>query len=131
MCIALFTTLAEVDTAALLVWIGVLIVAVLIGAVVLVQLRKKLIDHPTSVTGAGRPPFTLEQLRQLRRDGQITDDEYEKAREQLLIAAGHRPAAEPDSPAAADDVADTAAPAGDNETDPPPPENPPNTPPSA
>ncbi len=40
---------------------------------------------------ADRVPFSLEELRRMRREGEITEAEFERAREQMLAAA-KRPA---------------------------------------
>lgn len=64
----------------LLPWLGLLIAMVVIGGIVLYLIRRSL-NRPD---GAAAEPFTLEDLRRMRAQGQMTDDEFEKARAAMI-----------------------------------------------
>ncbi|MBI1302479.1 MAG: hypothetical protein GC172_01635 [Phycisphaera sp.] len=50
---------------------------------------------------ADRVPFSLEDLRRLRREGSISEEEFERAKEQMLAAAKRPPATKTPAKAAA------------------------------
>jgi hypothetical protein len=64
-----------------LLWLGILAMAVLVGGIILMVLRKRL---DQSETGPETPPFTLSDLRRLHREGQLSDAEYERAKQQII-----------------------------------------------
>jgi len=69
---------------------GVLIIA-LVGSMLLATwMRRRLKANDTDSTGSGG--FTLGQLRQLHKTGQMTAEEYERARLALLASMGKLPA---------------------------------------
>jgi len=81
--------MAEVDPKDRL-WIGislgVLFVAILVAFILLRNLRHRLhSSHHDSQLGSA---FTLEQLRQLHRQGTISDEEYENLRDTMFSDIG-------------------------------------------
>jgi hypothetical protein len=66
-------------------WSLVLILLVIGGAAGVMWLRRwlKEDDLPTTTGGIG---FTLSDLRQLHREGKMTDEEYERARSKMVAA---------------------------------------------
>jgi hypothetical protein len=79
-----FPHLAQAGTGSALVWTLVLIVALVLmfGAVAAFRKWMKSEDVPTS-----GPGFTLSDLRRLHKAGQMTDDEFEKAKLVLIGTA--------------------------------------------
>ncbi len=65
-------------------WLFVLVVVTILGWVVAMLIRRQF-REPDS----GDAPFTLDGLRSLRRQGKITDEEFERAR-QVIVAAVRR-----------------------------------------
>ena len=61
-------------------WLLVLIAFVVVGGIVLFLIRRQI----NAGSSGAVEPFTLEGLRRLRAEGQITDDEFEKARAALI-----------------------------------------------
>lgn len=78
-------------------WSLAVVVFILVGFVVVARLRHWLKEDDTPV-GIG---FTLSDLRQLHREGKMSDEEFEKAREKM-IAAGKAMAAKLPDPLARD-----------------------------
>ena len=68
-------------------WLGVLTAAVVVLGVVLMVLRKWL--HDTASLSHDMP-FTLGDLRQMHREGKLTDDEFEKAKHQVIALSRGR-----------------------------------------
>ncbi|HEY7091069.1 MAG TPA: SHOCT domain-containing protein [Tepidisphaeraceae bacterium] len=62
------------------VWLTVLIVLVVVLAAVIYFVRKRLSPNE-DFRGVG---FTLADLRQMHKSGQMSDEEFEKAKAQLL-----------------------------------------------
>jgi hypothetical protein len=90
-CIALIPLLGqESRVGAVIGWSLVLIVLLIVGAAGVMWLRRwmKEQDLPTSTGGIG---FTLSDLRQLHREGKMTDEEFERARSKM-VSAGKRQA---------------------------------------
>jgi len=85
--------LADVDVLSILFWSVVLIVIVLLGFFGVKALHKWMNNQDVENLGAG---FTLSDLRQLHKSGQMSSEEYEKAKS-ILLAATHKPAATPKS----------------------------------
>ena len=65
-------------------WLGVVVIALLLGAVMVSYFRRK--ARTSAQTPA--PVFTLEQLRRLRERGDLTDTEYETLKGRLLEGNG-------------------------------------------
>ena len=63
-------------------WGSIIIAVILIGGVIVFQLRKKLLDEDDA-TGSD-DPFGLQELRDLRKSGQISEQEYQKLRSALI-----------------------------------------------
>jgi len=81
---------ARADLSTIYIWCSVLIAAVLVGLAAVYWVRKRLMDEPDQSASVG---LTLNDLRQLRSDGKITEEEYERAR--ARIAAGMKQQAPP------------------------------------
>ncbi len=86
------------DVSRIVLVVGVLLALVLIGAVVALKLRRRLLSSEDS---AGTP-LTLHDLRRLHADGNMTDEEFEKAKA-AIIGTVARPA-KPAKPEAARDA---------------------------
>jgi hypothetical protein len=69
-----------------LAWSGLLIAVLLIAMVWAMRLKRRLKqdDDVASVPAAG---FTLSDLRQMHRAGQISEEEFNKAKEKIVAAA--------------------------------------------
>jgi hypothetical protein len=64
----------------ILPWLLVLIGVVIAGGVLIMFIRKRLQDDSSSSS----PGFTLQDLRQLHSRGELTDEEYERAKIQMI-----------------------------------------------
>ena len=64
----------------LLPWLGVLLGMVVVGAIVIAWTRRLLRGEDQSA-GAG---FTLHDLRELHRRGELNDEEFQRAREAMI-----------------------------------------------
>ncbi|MFO0874776.1 MAG: hypothetical protein U0575_12500 [Phycisphaerales bacterium] len=63
-------------------WLAMLVALVIVGWIALVWIRRRLrTDEPQDVA------FTLDSLRKLRREGRLSDAEFEKARDAMVAAA--------------------------------------------
>ncbi len=82
------------------IWLGVLVVVVLISGVVLIVIRRRLFsDHANADMHAG---WILEQLRVMRSEGKITQEEFDETR-RVLIAKVTRSDHEDESEPASQD----------------------------
>jgi hypothetical protein len=90
--------LAQSDAAPGAIFWSAIVIACCVGLFwVLSVVRKRIKDVPASdVPAAG---FTLGDLRELHRSGQMTDEEFERARAKI-VAAGKRVAAQVPDPLA-------------------------------
>ena len=63
---------------------------VVVGIVATGILRRKLLRRQHDEAGT---PFTLDDLRQLHQDGQLSDEEFSQASAQMIetLTAGHKP----------------------------------------
>jgi hypothetical protein len=106
------TLLADSSIGSVFIWSFVLIVLVVIGAAGVMRLRRwlKEDDDTTSSGGIG---FTLSDLRQLHKQGQMTDEEFERARAKM-VEAGRAMAAKMPHP-----LARPSDPTGQNRAAPP------------
>ncbi|MEX0742708.1 MAG: hypothetical protein WD079_07900 [Phycisphaeraceae bacterium] len=79
-------------------WTVVFLVLLVVGFVAVAAVRKHFReDDAPSVGGMG---FTLNQLRQMRRDGEINDEQYEKLRQHIIGSVAAKTAdPKPDKPA--------------------------------
>ncbi len=86
-------TLAFGAVGSVMMWLGVLLAAVLVGGFGLLIIRRRLLDAGID---AGQSGFDLRSLRQMRDRGEISDDEYEVARAGIIGAvSGNRSGASP------------------------------------
>lgn len=101
-------------------WLVGFILVLLVVAGVLMLVRKRLND---TSPGDRDLPFTLGDLRRIHREGGMTDDEFERAKQQIIaLSTGEPTVAELDESSVIDDVsefteADEVDPADDNEPD--------------
>lgn len=88
--------LAEARIAELMIWLTVAIVLLVLGLIWATRLKRRMnqADEPAPVMG-----FTLSDLRQLHRAGQLTDAEFARAKDKIVEAARKEPERPP--PAAA------------------------------
>ena len=61
-------------------WLGALFAVVVIGAVAIWLLRRMLKQD----SGGGSGGFTLQDLRDMRASGELSDEEFEKARASII-----------------------------------------------
>jgi len=93
-----------------LLWAGVLVVAVLLLFGVVLLIRKAMTDEGPGVT---EPPFALDQLRRLHESGELSDRQYHAMRQQIIAMAGGsipspaQPPSSIDEPAAPNHTQDT------------------------
>lgn len=65
-------------------WWSVVLIGLLLAAFVAVAQVKKRLIRSDDISGSG---FTLSDLRRLHRDGKMTDEEFEKAKQAIVVAA--------------------------------------------
>jgi len=63
-------------------WLVALIVLAVVGCLILMMLRRMLQAEPEQ-----SQPFTLDALRRLHRSGELTDEEFERAKSKMLGSA--------------------------------------------
>lgn len=70
----------------MILWSGVLVVCIVAGFLIALAVKKSLRENepPGPADAAG---FTLSDLRQLHRDGQLTDEEFDKAKGKIVAAS--------------------------------------------
>ncbi len=98
------------DTGQLLVWIGALIVAVVIGTVALLMIRRRMVGQRLE----DRHAFsTMEEMRAMVDRGEMSQEEYEQVRKAMIarVKAEPKPTG---TPSRGSEVGDA-----DRETDPP------------
>lgn len=61
-----------------------LLVLLIVGFIAVAAIRRYYREDDGGAVGG--PPFTLHQLRQLRRDGEINEQQFQKLREQIIGA---------------------------------------------
>ena len=76
-------TLGAGSVGLVMLWLGVLLVVVLVGGFALLFLRRWLLD---TGDGRGDTGWDLRSLRAMRDQGEISDDEYERARATIVEA---------------------------------------------
>lgn len=84
--ISTFALLAQEGDATirLAMWVSVLIIIAVAGFAVASLVRKRMNDAMQE-TGVGSPTdFTLSDLRRMRAEGQITDEEFERAKGRIV-----------------------------------------------
>src|SRR5688572_4124331 len=85
--------LAESGMASVVFWSLVLIALLLGGYFTVMWLRRTLKEEDDAPSPIG---FTLSDLRQLHREGKMTDEEFERARGKMVAAAKEMAAKLPD-----------------------------------
>ena len=80
-------------------WLAALLLVVAVGAVVIYVLRRSLGRSDSAATEG----FTLQELRELRASGALSDEEFERAKAAIIgrltsAETQPRPAREPDEP---------------------------------
>lgn len=80
------TTLAASSLAGVIAWSAALLALLAIGLVAALRLKRRLnsADDEVLAPAAG---FSLSDLRQMHRAGQLTDEEFAKARDKVVVAA--------------------------------------------
>lgn len=77
-------TLANTAMSGILIWVVVLIIAVLVGALGIFALRRSMFsDHTTQADNAG----LMEQMRRMVDRGEMTQAEYDQARRTIVEKA--------------------------------------------
>lgn len=88
------TTLAQAnpsaDTTSVILWSMVLLAFLVMGFVLVMRLQRRMqrVDDEAPASPLG---FTLSDLRQLHQSGQMTDEEFERARGKLLAVMQRQP----------------------------------------
>jgi hypothetical protein len=79
------TPLADASIAPAIFWSLVTLGLLIVGMMAVARLRRKIKQE--DVTAAPAAGFTLSDLRQMHRAGQISDGEFERAKEKVVLAA--------------------------------------------
>jgi len=77
------STLGASGAGGIFLWSIILIILLVIGAAGVMRLRRWLKEDDAPTGGIG---FTLSDLRQLHKQGQMTDEEFERARAKMVAA---------------------------------------------
>ena len=85
MAISLTPLLAEANIASAIFWSIVTLGLLLVGMVAAARLRRKMKQE--DVIAGPAAGFTLSDLRQMHRAGQLNDAEFERAKEKVVLAA--------------------------------------------
>jgi hypothetical protein len=75
--------LADVSAMSVVTWSLILVAFIVAGWVTVWQVRRRL-ANPDETAGTG---FTLSDLRRLHKSGQMSDEEFERAKAQVVDAA--------------------------------------------
>jgi hypothetical protein len=92
------------QTVSILIWSGVLIVLVLVLFFVVNAIRKAASDQHVHDDSA---PFSLDELRQMHRDGRLSDEEFDKARAQVIAIVSGSAGDPSDDPAGSGESAES------------------------
>ena len=76
-------------------WSCVLVAIIVVAFYIVLQLKRQLQDEEVDKNPGASAGFTLSDLRQLHRDGIMSEEEFEKAKAKIIAAA--RRVAERDS----------------------------------
>src|SRR5947208_1741054 len=87
-----FTLAQESGPGGAILW-SVVVILLCVGAFWLVSVVRKRFKDDAEITAGPTTGFTLSDLRQLHKSGQMTDAEFERAKEKI-VEAGRRAAAE-------------------------------------
>jgi hypothetical protein len=80
---AMLAQMSTEQVTRLLIWSGVLFGVLIVAAVVVNKVKRRL-QQPDEPISAG---FTLSDLRALHKSGQMSDEEFERAKEKVVEAA--------------------------------------------
>src|SRR3954451_10469397 len=80
--------LAKAGAADVIMWSAALLILLVVGMVVVARMRRRLRQDDAPAPSLG---FTLSDLRQMHRAGQLTDEEFNRAKEKI-VAASVKPA---------------------------------------
>ncbi len=75
------TTIAADNAGAAYVWFGIILALIVAGVTMVYFLRAKLLSDSDPSNSVG---FTLGEIREMRASGQMSQTEYEAARDMLL-----------------------------------------------
>ena len=78
--------LADMDPTPILIGAGVVIVIVILGAVAVLWTRRRIRGDDADVADVPAAGFTLGDLKRLHQAGQISNEEFEKARATVVTA---------------------------------------------
>jgi len=78
-----FSTLALSPTTGVLLWAGVLIVVAMIGGIVIVVFRRRMLSNDSGTSDA----TLMEQLRGMVERGEMTPEEFDRARRKIIERA--------------------------------------------
>ncbi len=81
-----WVTVADVDATSILFICVALVAIVVAGAWGVLAIRKRMWGDEED-TGAGPDGFSLSDLRELKKGGHISDEEFEKAKARVVAAA--------------------------------------------
>ncbi len=107
---------SQSNVATILIAVGALLALAIVGAMIWTWLRRRLFHDTTDIMGE---PLTLSQLRQMRADGDISEEEFERTKATLV--AQLRGSAAPTPPTNVESSAILAEPGFDLAGDPLPP----------
>jgi hypothetical protein len=85
--------LAAIDYSSIIGWCLVIVALIVVGAPIVFWFRRWLTDEPPGSASLG---LTLQDLRQLHREGKLSDNEFERAR--ATIASGLAKQVKPNRP---------------------------------
>ena len=74
------------DPTPVLIWVGVLVVAAMLGGTLVILLRKRMLDNQSARSVSGS---LMEELRTMHADGRISDAEYEQTRKAMASRVSH------------------------------------------
>lgn len=84
-------------------WLGLLVLVIVVGGIVVAMIRRAATSEGEELSGGG---FTLHDLREMRRRGELTEEEFEQA---YAGAVARARGATGDAGAAAGDETDASA----------------------
>ena len=76
--------LAKTSPAEVIAWSAALLILLVIGMAAATKLKRRIKEDDEPAPALG---FTLSDLRQMHRAGQLTDDEFNKAKEKIVAAS--------------------------------------------
>jgi len=94
--VSLVTPLGDASIPSAIFWSLVTLGLLIVGMMAAARLRRKIKQE--DVTAAPAAGFTLSDLRQMHRAGQISDAEFERAKEKVVLAAQKAAAARAAAP---------------------------------